>query len=138
MVNEAHFERGDAPKSERRVVTIVAMEGRSEAALLALAAGVAGGLEPALAAAIQESARERGVAVTRADGLPDTHGIGVAGVLAGHSVVVGNAAFFATLGLSLGCLCDWPDRIRQHGQQILFVAVDGRTAGFLGVIDSIA
>jgi cation transport ATPase len=52
--------------------------------------------------------------------------------------VVGDAALFTSLGLSLTRLGDWPQRLEQRGQHVLFVAVDGRTAGFLGVIDAAA
>jgi cation transport ATPase len=54
----------------------------------------------------------------------------------GHTVVLGNSALFADLGLSVESLGDWPERLRERGQQVLFVAVDGRTAGFFGVVDS--
>jgi len=78
------------------LVSIVALDGRSEDELLALASGAA----------------------------------------EGHSVVVGDAARFAELGLSIDRLGDWPDRLRQQGQRVVFVAVDGGTAGLLGVIDA--
>ena len=78
------------------LVSIVALDGRSEDELLALASGAA----------------------------------------EGHSVVVGDAARFAELGLSIDRLGDWPDRLRQQGQRVVFVAVDGKTAGLLGVIDA--
>jgi cation transport ATPase len=78
------------------LVSIVALDGRSEDELLALASGAA----------------------------------------EGHSVVVGDAARFAELGLLIDRLGDWPDRLRQQGQRVVFVAVDGETAGLLGVIDA--
>jgi cation transport ATPase len=78
------------------LVSIVALDGRTEDELLALASGAA----------------------------------------EGHSVVVGDAARFAELGLSIDRLGDWPDRLRQQGQRVVFVAVDGETAGLLGVIDA--
>ena len=78
------------------LVSIVALDGRSEDELLALASGAA----------------------------------------EGHSVVVGDTARFAELGLSIDRLGDWPDRLRQQGQRVVFVAVDGATAGLLGVIDA--
>ena len=53
----------------------------------------------------------------------------------GHTVVIGDAAQFAAVGLSIESLGDWPDRLRQRGQRVLFVAIDGRVAGLLGVID---
>ena len=78
------------------LVSIVALDGRSEDELLALASGAA----------------------------------------EGHSVVVGDAARFAELGLPIDRLGDWPDRLRQQDQRVVFVAVDGKTAGLLGVIDA--
>jgi cation transport ATPase len=61
---------------------------------------------------------------------------GAAGV--DRAVVVGDEARFAELGLSIERLGDWPDRLRQQGQRVVFVAVDGHTAGLLGVIDASA
>jgi Cu+-exporting ATPase len=53
----------------------------------------------------------------------------------GTTVVVGTAALFTNLGFSVAAFGDWPQRLQQQGQQVLFVAVDGRAAGFIGVID---
>jgi cation transport ATPase len=58
------------------------------------------------------------------------------GAMDGHAVVVGDAARFDELGLSIDRLGDWPDRLRQRGQRVVFVAIDGQTAGLLGVVDA--
>lgn len=63
-------------------------------------------------------------------------GAGVVAAINGKTVVVGNAALFERLGLALTRFGNWPERLQQRGQHVLFVAVDGRAAGFLGVIDS--
>lgn len=101
------------------LVSIVALDGRGESELLELAAGAANSLEPPLRTAILESARERNVEVAAA----------------GHAVILGNAALFSELGLSVARLGNWPEKLQQRGQQVLFVAVDGQAAGFLGMID---
>ena len=118
------------------LVSIVAVDGRDDGALLALAAGAARGLDAAVGAAILESARERAVEVAAPDEMQQTPGSGVIASVQGKTVVVGNAAVFTSLGLSIERLGDWADRLRQRGQQVLFVAVDGQTVGFIGLIDS--
>ena len=57
------------------------------------------------------------------------------GAVAGHTVVVGDAEHFAQLGLPVDRFGDWPERLRQRGQRVVFVAVNGETAGLLGVVD---
>ena len=106
MSNDTHSAPG-------RVATVIALDGRSQDDLLAL---VGGAME-----------------LARFERLDESVPAGVSGRLGDHVVVIGNAAYFAALGVSIECLCDWPDRIRRHGQHVLFVAVDGRTAGFLGI-----
>ena len=118
------------------LVSIVAVDGRDETALLGLAASAARALEPPFGTAILASARERDVTIAAADSVPTAGESGVVASVSGHTVVVGNAALFSGLGLSLESLGDSPHRLEQHGQRVLFVAVDGRTAGFLGVIDA--
>ena len=97
---------------QRRIVTVIALEGHTEADLLELLASV-----PDLA---------------RLDGADDT-AKGISGQVEGHAVAIGNGAYFAALGLPLDHLCDWPERIRSHGQQVLLMSIDGRAIGFLGV-----
>ena len=118
------------------LVSIVAVDGRDDGALLTLAAGAARGLDASLGTAILESARERAVEIAAADRVQQTAGSGVVSSVEGKTVVVGNVALFTSLGLSIERLGDWPERLRQRGQQVLFVAVDGQTVGFLGLIDS--
>jgi Cu+-exporting ATPase len=117
------------------LVSIVALGGRDDGALLALAAGAARGLEAPLGAAIIESARERDVEIATLDRVQESAADGVIASINGTTVVVGTAALFTNLGLSVAAFGDWPRRLQQQGQQVLFVAVDGRAAGFIGVID---
>lgn len=122
--------------SKPTLVSVVALGGRTERSLLALAAGAARGLEPRVGAAILESAAEREVPVAAADGIHETMDAGVIASVDGHIVVVGSAALFDGLGLSIEPLGDWPTRLEQRGQAVLLVAVDGRIAGLLGVADA--
>lgn len=119
--------------SKPSLVSIVAVDGRDDSALLALAASVASGLDTGIASAIVDSANEREIQIRPVDEFHRTTATGVAATVDGHTVVFGNAALFADLGLSVENLGDSPERLQRRGEQVLFVAVDGRTAGFLGV-----
>jgi FtsP/CotA-like multicopper oxidase with cupredoxin domain len=119
--------------SKPRLVSVVALDGLDESAVLAFGASLAAGLDTPLAAAILDSARERDILVRAVDRFHDSARNGVAGAVDGHSVVVGNAALFRDLGISLDSFGNWPDRLRQRGEQALFLAIDGRTAAFFGI-----
>jgi FtsP/CotA-like multicopper oxidase with cupredoxin domain len=119
--------------SKPSLVSIVAVDGRDDSALLALAASVASGCDTRIATAIVDSAHEREIQIRPVDEFHRTTATGVAARVDGHTVVFGNAALFADLGLSVENLGDSPERLQRRGEQVLFVAVDGRTAGFLGV-----
>ena len=121
--------------SKPTLVSVVALDGHNETALLALAAGAARGLGAPLEMAILESACERDVHIAAVDSVHETTGAGVVASIDGHRVVLGSAALFMNLGLSIDRLGGWPERFQQRGQHILFVAIDGKTAGFLGLSD---
>jgi cation transport ATPase len=77
------------------------------------------------------------VSVVALDGRDENELLALAtGAADGHTVVVGDATQFAALGLSVDRLGDWPHRLRQQGQRVVFVAIDGHTAGLLGVVDA--
>ena len=100
-----------------KLVSLLVLDGRDEAELLALAAGATDGMDAHLATAIRESARERNV-----DPSADQ-----------QRVIVASSARFDELGISTARFGDWPERLRNQGQEVLFVAVEGRTAGLLGI-----
>jgi len=137
MLNDTRTLRNHTTSAGRpKLVTIVALDGWDDSVLLALTASVATGLDTPVAAAIVDSAREREIQIRPLDPAHHTTAMGGTGAVAGHTVVLGNAAFFSDLGLAIDNLGDWPERLRQRGEQVLFIAVDGRTAGFLGVVDA--
>jgi FtsP/CotA-like multicopper oxidase with cupredoxin domain len=119
--------------SNARLVSVVALDGLDESIVLAFGASLAAGLDTPLGAAILDSARERDIHVCAVDRFHDSPSNGVAGAVDGHSVVMGNAALFRDLDISLDSFGDWPDRLRQRGEQVLFLAIDGRTAAFFGI-----
>ena len=59
------------------------------------------------------------------------------GVVDGRSVALGNTQLLAGLGLAPGALAARAEALQAHGQTVMFVTVDGRVAGLLGVGDAI-
>jgi Cu+-exporting ATPase len=64
-------------------------------------------------------------------------GMGVEGRVDGHAVAVGNLALFARLGVDTAAFSANADGWRAAARGVMFVAVDGKLAGVLGVADPI-
>jgi Cu+-exporting ATPase len=105
--------------------------------LLRLAASVERGSEHPVAAAIVRGAEERGVALADASGFQSTTGRGVVAMVDGRRVAVGNARLMDDVGASIASQGDAAEGQRRQGQTVMFVAVDGKLAGLLGVADPI-
>ena len=131
MANESSM--ATMPTERPSLVSCVAFDGCDDATLLGFAASLAHGLEAPLATAILENAREHGIPIRHVAQFHAMTGTGVTGTVEGHSVVLGRSSLFAALGLSIDTVGDGPERLRRQGQSVLLVAVDGRTAGFLGI-----
>ena len=58
-------------------------------------------------------------------------------MVAGRKVSIGNHKLFVDLGIEMAELLARADALRAEGQTVMFVAVDGKPAGLLGVADPI-
>jgi Cu+-exporting ATPase len=96
------------------------------------------GSEHPLAAAITRGAEERGLSLSSsADKFDSVTGKGVRGIVEGKAVALGNRALMTDLGIEPEGLAETAERLRADGQTAMFVGVDGRAAGLLGVADPI-
>ena len=105
--------------------------------VLRLAASVERGSEHPLAGAIVAGAAARGLALSGAAEFRSVTGKGVMGVVDGKTVALGNAALFEELGIDISPLEAEAAGRRSEGQTVMFVAVDGRPAGIVGVADTV-
>ncbi|MEQ8572013.1 MAG: copper-translocating P-type ATPase [Deltaproteobacteria bacterium] len=128
---------GTLTEGRPRLVSITALEGTDEAQLLRLAATLERGSEHPLAAAIVSGARERDVAVTKAEDFESVTGKGVTGTVEAHRVALGNVALMDDIGADTEGVLERADVLRADGQTVMFVAVDGAVTGLLGVADPI-
>ena len=128
---------GTLTEGRPKLVTVVPAPDFNETELLRLAASLERASEHPLAAAIVSGAEERGVAFAKVDGFEAVTGKGVKGQVDGRSVVLGNRALLDELNIDASALATQIETYRGEGQTVVFVAVDGKPAGLLGVADPI-
>jgi Cu+-exporting ATPase len=109
----------------------------AENALLLLAASLERGSEHPLAAAIVKGTESRGIALTAAADFQSFPGRGVQGVVAGKKVLLGNTKLMEEQAISCDAVKKRLEQLRQLGQTVMLVAVDGQLAGLLAVADPI-
>jgi Cu+-exporting ATPase len=126
---------GTLTEGKPKLVSVVAVEGMEEARLLHLAASLERGSEHPLAAAVVRGAEARGAVLTAVQGFRSVTGKGVTGRVGSAEVALGNRALLESLGVDAGPLPARAEALRREGQTVMFVAVDGRPAGLLGVAD---
>ena len=128
---------GTLTEGKPKLITMVTADGIDESTLLRLAASLERGSEHPLAAAIVAGAEERGVELTEAHAFDSLTGKGVTGEVEGREVSLGNRALLDDLKIDAGELATRAESLRADGQTVMFVAVDGKPAGLLGVADPI-
>jgi len=128
---------GTLTEGKPKLVSVVTEAGIDEATLLRLAATLERGSEHPLAAAIVKGAEDRKVALANAEDFDSVTGKGVKGRVDGREVALGNKALMESLGIDAGHLIASAEELRADGQTVMFVAVDGKPAGLVGVADPI-
>ncbi len=128
---------GTLTEGKPKLVSIVTGAGVEEKTLLKLAASLERGSEHPLAAAIVAGAEERGIELTDATGFDSITGKGVTGQVDGHNVSLGNRALLDDSQIDPGELAAKAESLRADGQTVMFVTIDGKAAGLIGVADPI-
>ncbi|HEU4836342.1 MAG TPA: heavy metal translocating P-type ATPase, partial [Pyrinomonadaceae bacterium] len=128
---------GTLTEGKPRLETVITANGFDEPALLRLAGSLEKSSEHPLAAAIVAGAQERSVDIKDAVRFQSVTGKGVIGEVDGHHVAVGNRALIDDLKLDTGDIAARAEDLRANGQTIMFVVIDGKPAGLIGVADPI-
>ena len=126
---------GTLTEGKPRLQSVVAAI--DESTLLRLAASLERSSEHPLAAAIVSGARDRGVKLIDAVRFHSLTGKGVVGEVDGHRVAVGNRALLQEFNVAADELTKQAESLRASGQTIMFVIVDEKPAGLIGVADPI-
>jgi Cu+-exporting ATPase len=116
---------------------VVAAAGRSEDEVLRLAASLDQGAEHPLAQTIVAEARRRKLKLDAPEKFESASGIGVRGVLQGLTIALGNTALMDEEGVDWHPLATQAAALRLEGASVMYLAVDGRTAGLVAVSDPV-
>jgi len=128
---------GTLTEGKPKLVTVRTIGGFEEKKALWFAASLEQGSEHPLAEAIVRGARSEGIELAKAGDFQSVTGKGVTGNVDGHKVLLGNRKMLTELNIDPAKLPDQADGLRGEGQTVMFLGVDGKAVGLIGVSDPI-
>jgi Cu+-exporting ATPase len=128
---------GTLTEGRPQLVSVQVSPGVEEQELLRLAASLERASEHPLAEAIVRGAEQKGLKLAPVSNFESITGAGVTGVVDGHTVALGNLKLLERLSVAPADLASAVEPARSQGQTVMYVAIDGRTAGLLGVSDPV-
>lgn len=128
---------GTLTEGKPALVTAEPSEAFDESTLLRLVGSLERGSEHPLALAIVNGAEERGEVLTDAKDFSSITGKGVQGTIEGRPVAIGNIAMMNELGVDSTPMHERTEQHREEGQTVMYIAIDGKFAGIIGVADPI-
>jgi Cu+-exporting ATPase len=128
---------GTLTEGKPRISSLLSRKGFQDNEILQLGASLERASEHPLAAAIIKGAEERSLVLPEVSNVQSISGKGIIGRVGGRTVAIGNQKLFIDLGIVFGVLHERADALREEGQTVMFVAVDGKAAGLIAVADPI-
>lgn len=128
---------GTLTEGRPRVVAIETFQGVVPEDLLSKLASVERASEHPLALAIVAAAAQRHLNLTDVTDFDSPLGRGVCGKVGGVTVLSGTGAFLFEQGIDIGPLQAKAEAQRKRAATVIFVALDGRLAGFVAITDPI-
>jgi Cu+-exporting ATPase len=128
---------GTVTKGKPELTDVLPLEGFGEDELLRLAAVADRRSEHPLAEAIVAGTRARGVEFGEPQEFAAVPGHGVEATVEGQRVAVGNRKLMDKAGVLSSAFEETAARLADEGKTPMFVAVDGRPAGIIGVADTL-
>jgi len=130
---------GTVTEGTPSVTDVVMVEGSgwTEDEMVRLVAGLEALSEHPLAEAIIRAAKTRSVIPAAVESFESVSGQGVAGVVEGHAVAVGNALLMAEYAIDTTPVIAAAERLASNGKTPVCVALDGRFVALVAIADPI-
>ena len=128
---------GTLTEGKPKLVGVRPTEAFTENEVLQQVASLEQASEHPLAEAIVTGAQARGISLKKVSDFESLTGRGVTGVVEGVKIAIGNKRLCRELKVDIGNLPSRADKQRADGQTVMFIVVDGKAAGLVGVADPI-
>jgi Cu+-exporting ATPase len=132
---------GTLTEGKPKLMSVVSLFDLSEDDLLRLVASLERNSEHPLASAIVIGAKDKELDLWEAQDFQSKTGKGVIGTVQGNSMALGTRKFleedYQVDPVAFGQLADKAEGMRRDGQTVMFVAIDHRAVGIVGVADPV-
>jgi len=128
---------GTLTEGKPTVESVVTLSDLSDVELICLVASLERKSEHPLGSAIVAAAKANQIPLRDATKFQSRTGLGVSGKVGDKTVLAGNEKFVNALEMRTALFAREIDELHRNGQTVVFVAVDGRPAGLIGVADPI-
>ena len=128
---------GTLTEGKPKLVTLLVEEDVDEDRFLSLVASLEQSSEHPLAESIVEGAKQRASILHHTKDFYSVTGEGVSGNVDGVEVSIGNKKFLQNMKIETDTLIEDAKKYRLKGQTVMLVALDGKAAGLIGVMDPI-
>jgi len=140
-----HFEKidtlvvdktGTLTEGKPKLISMAA-SGISENELLSLAASLERQSEHPLAEAVVKAAKEKNLPFKEVKDFKYEKGKGITGVVGGRQILIGSAKIMEEKGINISNFSEKANQLTSEGQGVVFIAANGKAAGFVSVADPI-
>ncbi|MDH3770683.1 MAG: copper-translocating P-type ATPase, partial [Nitrospirota bacterium] len=132
---------GTLTEGKPKLMSVVSLSDLSEDDLLRLVASLERNSEHPLASAIVNGAKDKGLDLWEAQDFQSKTGKGVIGTVQGNIMALGTRKFleeeYQVDSVAFEQLADKVEDLRRDGQTVMFVAIDHRVVGIVGVADPV-
>jgi Cu+-exporting ATPase len=128
---------GTLTEGKPRLVSVKPAPNFEEERVLQAAASLERGSEHPLAGAIVAGAEARALKLSQTEAFESITGKGVRATIEGARVILGNRKLMDDSNVNVEMLAETAESMRLDGQTVMFVAIDGKAAGLIGVADPI-
>ena len=128
---------GTLTEGKPKLVEIVAIKPFNETDVLFYSSSIERGSEHPLAKAIIDGTKEKGIEPKMPEKFNSITGKGIIGLIDGKDVVFGNIKLLGDEGINIEVINRKAENMQQNGQTVMFLAVNRKIAGLIGVSDTI-